>query len=126
MGKLSVKSIENAKPQDRAYTVSDGDGLELRVATDGTKTWRVKYLVSGETVQKRYTLPRHYAASSDDGHLSLADARTEARAIQALARQGIDIKLKNADQRAAEEDRRKQEQKAREAAAKTPDGARPV
>lgn len=118
MGKLTVRTIENARPQGKAYSLYDGEGLELRVATDGTKTWRVKYLVKGDNTQKRHTLPRRYAASSDEGHLSLADARSEARAILALAKQGIDVKKRIADERAAEEERRRREQAAREAAAR--------
>jgi hypothetical protein len=38
MGKLTVRGIESAKAKDHPYKLMDGDGLQLRVATDGTKS----------------------------------------------------------------------------------------
>ena len=34
--------IDNAKPRDKAYALTDGDGLLLEVLPSGTKTWRYK------------------------------------------------------------------------------------
>ncbi|WP_428637441.1 integrase arm-type DNA-binding domain-containing protein, partial [Shewanella sp.] len=36
---LTDKQISNAKPQDKEYTLFDGNGLRLRVKPNGTKTW---------------------------------------------------------------------------------------
>lgn len=35
---LTDKQISNAKPQDKEYTLFDGNGLRLRVKPNGTKT----------------------------------------------------------------------------------------
>jgi hypothetical protein len=58
MGKLTVRAIENAKPRDKAYKLIDGDGLQLRIATDGKKTWLVRYVVNG--FERQYRLPKLY------------------------------------------------------------------
>ncbi|ARM02101.1 hypothetical protein BOC59_20605 [Burkholderia pseudomallei] len=114
MGKLTVRKIESLKPTDKPYHEPDGDGLRLRVATDGTKSWQVKYTANGK--ETTITLPRRYGPRTDDGHLSLEDARDEAAGIRALARSGTDYQQKIADDRAAEElarQRAREEQEAR-------------
>ncbi|WP_256611942.1 integrase arm-type DNA-binding domain-containing protein [Vibrio ostreae] len=40
---LTDKQISNAKPQDKKYTLFDGNGLRLRVKPNGTKTWLFNY-----------------------------------------------------------------------------------
>ncbi|CAH8193382.1 phage integrase central domain-containing protein [Vibrio aestuarianus] len=40
---LTDKQISNAKPQDKEYTLFDGNGLRLRVKPNGTKTWLFNY-----------------------------------------------------------------------------------
>jgi integrase len=92
MGKLTVRGIENAKPKDRPYKLIDGDGLQLRVAVDGVKTWLVRYVVSG--IERQYRLPKLYRSVGGQGFYCLQDAREEASKIRALARQGIDYQLK--------------------------------
>ena len=96
MGKLTVRGIENAKPKDKPYKLIDGDGLQLRVATDGTKTWLVRYVVDG--VERQYRLPKNYSINNGAGFFSLQEARDESSKIRALAREGIDhqVKLLNA------------------------------
>lgn len=88
MGKLTVRGIESAKPKDKAYKLMDGDGLQLRVATDGVKTWLVRYMIDGK--ERQYRLPRTYRDIGGAGFASLSDAREEAAKIRALARQGVD------------------------------------
>jgi integrase len=111
MGKLTVRAIELAKSKDKAYFLSDGDGLRLRVAVDGAKTWQVKYTADGK--ETTVTLPRRYGSSTDIAHLSLADARHEAAAIRALARSGVDHQQKVKDDLEAQ--RRQREQQRAEA-----------
>jgi len=106
MGKLTVRAIELAKSKDKAYFLPDGDGLRLRVATDGAKTWQVKYTADGK--ETTVTLPRRYGSNTDAAHLSLADARHEAAAIRALARSGVDHQQKVRDD--LEGQRRQREQ----------------
>lgn len=88
MGKLTVRGIESAKPKDKAYKLMDGDGLQLRVATDGMKTWLVRYMIDGR--ERQYRIPRIYRDIGGAGFASLSDAREEAATIRALARQGVD------------------------------------
>lgn len=92
MGKLKVRGIESAKPKDKPYKISDGDGLQLRIATDGTKTWLVRYFIEGK--ERQYSIPRVYRERPGDAYCTLQEAREEAAKIQSLARQGIDIQLK--------------------------------
>lgn len=107
MGKLTVRGIENAKPKDKAYKLMDGDGLQLRVATDGDKTWLVRYVING--TERQYRLPKLYRDTGGPGFYSLQDARDQASKIRALARQGVDYQLKLEQDRQAEEQKRQAE-----------------
>jgi hypothetical protein len=40
---LTNTEVKLSKPQDKDYTLSDGDGLQLRVKTTGSKLWILKY-----------------------------------------------------------------------------------
>jgi hypothetical protein len=70
----------------------DGDGRQLRVATDGTKTWLVRYMIGG--VERQYRLPKNYSVNSGVGFCSLQKARDESSIIRSLAREGIDYQVK--------------------------------
>ncbi|MEC4723294.1 tyrosine-type recombinase/integrase [Noviherbaspirillum sp. CPCC 100848] len=107
MGKLTVRAIENAKPRDKAYKLMDGDGLQLRVATDGNKTWLVRYMVKG--TERQYRLPKPYRDTGGAGFASLQDAREEAARIRALARQGFDYPVQMEQERLAQERQRQAE-----------------
>jgi hypothetical protein len=39
MKKLTVKGLESLKREDKAYFVAVSEGLRLRIAVDGEKTW---------------------------------------------------------------------------------------
>ncbi len=101
MGNLTVKQIENAKPKDKPYKLMDGDGLQLRVAVDGVKTWLVRYMFDGK--ERQYRLPELYG--DGDGRIGLKEAREEATHVRALARKGIDIQIKLDNERQAEIER---------------------
>ena len=45
---LKPLTIDNAKPRDKAYALTDGGGLLLEVLPSGTKTWRFKYHLNGK------------------------------------------------------------------------------
>ena len=45
---LTLKEIENAKPGDRPYKLTDGGGLCLLVTPTGTKLWRWRYYFDGK------------------------------------------------------------------------------
>jgi hypothetical protein len=45
---LTVFAIENAKPREKVYRVSDGNVLALQVETNGSKLWRFRYRFGGK------------------------------------------------------------------------------
>lgn len=97
MGKLTVKKIDNTKPKDQPFKISDGDGLQLRIASDGTKTWLVRYMLDGR--ERQYRLPENYGDGK--GMLGLKQAREQSVLIRSMARQGIDIQVKLETERKA-------------------------
>ena len=40
---LTDTEIKNAKPKDKEYTLSDGNGLQLVIKTNGKKIWEIRY-----------------------------------------------------------------------------------
>ena len=54
MGKLSDKAIQAAKPREKMYKISDGDGLALIVQPTGKKLWWLRYRFGGK--EKTYSL----------------------------------------------------------------------
>jgi integrase len=99
VGDLTVKEIENAKASDKPYVLSDGQGLRLRVATNGVKTWLVRYMYKGK--EKQYRLPENYGNTK--GCIGLKEAREQSTNIRSLARKGTDIQVKLEEEREAEE-----------------------
>ena len=78
---LSDRKVKAAKPKEKVYRLSDGNGLVLEVKPNGTKVWRVRY-----TYQKRartYTIGEYPI-------VSLANARAEAMEVRELLLKGID------------------------------------
>ena len=100
MGKLTVRAIESAKPRNTPYKLMDGNGLQLRISTDGTKTWLVRYMLAG--TEKQYRLPKPYRENSGEGFASLADAREYAAEVRSLARRGIDYQVQLVEANKAE------------------------
>jgi putative SOS response-associated peptidase YedK len=62
---LSAMKIESAKPRDKQYMLTDGNGLHLLVTPGGSKLWRLRYRFGGK--QPWYFTPR-------DGSLTLTVA----------------------------------------------------
>ena len=46
--RLTIKTIENLKPNDRPYEVLDGDGLYLTVRPSGTMSFNLRYRFGGQ------------------------------------------------------------------------------
>ncbi|MDX8399868.1 MAG: Arm DNA-binding domain-containing protein [Gallionellaceae bacterium] len=46
MGKLNDKAVAAAKQGEKEYKLADGEGLYLRVKTNGSQLWRLKYRTS--------------------------------------------------------------------------------
>lgn len=40
---LTVKQIDAAKPKDKPYRISDGNGLYLYIPASGKKVWQLRY-----------------------------------------------------------------------------------
>ena len=51
---LSATQVEAAKPKEREYNLSDGQGLQLRVRPNGSKSWLLNY--SHPVTKKRTNL----------------------------------------------------------------------
>jgi integrase len=107
MARMTVRAIEGAKPKSVPYKLSVDTGLQIRIATDGAKTWLVRYMIGGK--EKQYRLPRPYRDTGGDGFASLADALEEAARIRALARQGTDYQIQLDETNKANAQRRERE-----------------
>lgn len=66
--RLTDRKIKEAKPKDKEYNLSDGNGLMLRVLSSGTKRWYFNY-------QKPFTKKRTAINLGGYPEISLADAR---------------------------------------------------
>lgn len=81
--RLSDKEIKSAKPKEKEYILSDGDGLRLRVKPNGSKLWLLNY--THPTKRKRTNL-----SLGKYPDLSLANARKTSQEAKELLAQGID------------------------------------
>lgn len=111
--KLTAREIAAIKPGEKAQRIEIDIGLQLRIATNGVKTWIVRYRVDGK--RRELPLSRPFALSTDDAHLSLSDARSEAARIRVLAREGTDVQGLAEEQHALQQ-AEQEEQRAEEAA----------
>lgn len=91
---LTDKEIQNAKPREKAYKLSDGDGLHLEVSPAGGKLWRLRYRFGGK--EKMLALGKYPEVRGPDARKRAGEAR------QALS-EGRDP---SAEKKAAKEQRR--------------------
>ena len=54
---LTEIAIRNAKPREKNYTLSDGDGLLLLIKGTGAKSWVLRYWLDGK--EKRAGLGKY-------------------------------------------------------------------
>lgn len=78
---LSDTAVRMTKPRPRPYRLSDGRGLYVEVAPNGSRYWRMKYRFSGK--EKRLSLGVYPI-------VTLAMAREDTLAAHRLLRDGID------------------------------------
>jgi hypothetical protein len=78
---LTALAIQNAKPRDKPYLLTDGNGLHLEVTPNGGKFWRLRYRFGGK--QNRIGL----GAYPD---VALAAARTRRDEARRLLADGKD------------------------------------
>ena len=83
---LSEARVNKAKPKDKEYKISDGDGLHLLITPSGGKLWRFKYRFDGK--QKGLALGKYPEIS-----LALArKRREEARTLLATGQDPGEVK----------------------------------
>lgn len=80
---LTSKDVENAKPKNKPYTLSDGGGLALMISTQGGKCWHFNYY-------HPLTKKRRLISIGTFPQISLAQARAKRDGFKALIKQGID------------------------------------
>jgi integrase len=82
---LTNTEVKQAKPKDKVYKLSDGGGLQLRVKTNGTKSWLLDYF-------KPFTKKRTSIGLGAYPEVSLAEARKKRVAARELLAKDIDPK----------------------------------
>lgn len=78
---LTDTEIKNAKPKEKKYTLSDGNGLQLVIKPDGKKIWEIRFTVDGK--------PKTTTAGAYPS-VSLKDARIKRDEFKSKASIGID------------------------------------
>jgi len=79
--KLTDPILKAAKPQEKPYPLSDGEGLVLQVQPNGAKWWRYRYRFAGKA--KMLSLGVY-------PDVTLKAARTERDRLQGLAHRNVD------------------------------------
>lgn len=83
--RLTDTEIKAARAKDKVYVLSDGEGLQLRVKTNGSRLWNFNYV-------HPFTKKRLNIGFGKYPDLSLANARKKATAAKELLVQDIDPK----------------------------------
>lgn len=78
---LSDTAIRAAKPKEKTYLMTDGEGMYLEITPAGGKWWRFKYRFDGK--QKRISLGTY----PDTG---LKEAREKRQEVRRLLATGVD------------------------------------
>lgn len=85
--KLNARQIETAKPGEKDYKLTDGNGLYLLVKSNGAKYWRFRYTFAGK--EKMLAIGVYPAISLAAARLKRDEARQNVAA-------GVDpVKAKN-------------------------------
>ena len=80
---LTATEVKQAKTKEKVYTLSDGDGLQLRIKPNGSKIWLLDY-------RRPYTKARTCLSFGSYPSLSLADARAKRLGAKSLLAKDID------------------------------------
>src|SRR5580693_6042822 len=78
---LTSFSIQNIRPKEKPYKLSDGNGLHLLVNPNGSKLWRLRYRFGGK---------QNMIGLGSFPEISLADARAKRDDARKLLANGID------------------------------------
>lgn len=79
---LTDSALKHLKPKDKAYKVTDRDGMYVRVGTNGTISFRLDYRLNGR--RETVTLGKYGAAG-----LSLARAREKCIDAKRMVQEGL-------------------------------------
>ncbi|WP_348767867.1 integrase arm-type DNA-binding domain-containing protein [uncultured Salinisphaera sp.] len=108
--KLTATKVDKAKPRDKAFKLSDGDGMFLLVSPKGGRAWRLKYRIHGKEKQlalgtypdvslklareRRADARKAIAAGIDPSAQKQAEKRAQnaADTFEAVAREWIDAR----------------------------------
>ena len=82
---LTNTEVKLAKPRDKAYKLSDGGGLQLRIRPNGTKTWLLDYF-------KPFTKNRTSISFGTYPQITLSDARKKRQDARDLLADNVDPK----------------------------------
>ncbi|EOV8086273.1 integrase arm-type DNA-binding domain-containing protein [Providencia rettgeri] len=66
---LTDAKVRAAKPLDKSYKLTDGDGMHLMVHTNGSKYWRLQYRFGEESqpiTEEQVLQPRRWEDKKDD------------------------------------------------------------
>ncbi len=83
--RLSNAQIQKATAKEKAYKLSDGEGLYLYISKTGVKSWRMDYVKPTNKKRATITIGQYPI-------ISLADARKQKIEIKRLLTEGIDPK----------------------------------
>lgn len=83
--RLTDRQLQVAKPKEKDYVLSDGDGLQLRIRANGSRLWNISY-------QHPSTKKRVNMGLGTYPEISLALARKLTIEARELLAQGIDLK----------------------------------
>ncbi|MEY8712584.1 tyrosine-type recombinase/integrase [Mangrovibacter phragmitis] len=90
---LSDIQIKRAKPQDKPYTLNDGQGLSILIKPDGSKGWRFRFRFAGKA---RLMSFGSYAL------VSLAEAREKREIARKQVANGVDPVEEKKEQKIAQ------------------------
>ncbi|MGR4870090.1 tyrosine-type recombinase/integrase [Variovorax sp. LARHSF232] len=87
---LKPSQIDNAKPREKSYALTDGGGLHVEVLPSGSKVWRAKYHLHGK--REKVTIGVYPS-------IKIAEARDRHAKIRAMVDTGISpARQKQADE----------------------------
>jgi integrase len=91
---LTALAIQNAKPRDKSYIVTDSTGLHLLVKPSGTRVWRLRYRFGGK---------QNMLSLGSFPEVSLASARAKRDDARKLIAEGKDPSQQRKEGRLAAE-----------------------
>jgi len=80
---LTNTEVKQARPKEKVYTLSDGEGLQLRIKPNGSKLWLLDY-------RRPYTKKRTSLSFGNYPDITLAQARKKRAEAKALLAREID------------------------------------